>query len=204
MIFPELKENNSVVSGGNFHGEYPAKAMDYFAIGIHEIGSISERRIERLLNPSLSELPAFLVEEGGLNSGFMIAHCTAASLVSENKVLCTPASVDSISLSAAKEDHVSMGGFAARKALIVVDHVETIIAIELLCAVQAIEFHRPLKTTEALEAVIALVRSVVPRWTKDRFMAPDIEKVKQLLREEKVWKATKEYIPTKLHFVSHL
>lgn len=201
MVFPELKANNSVLSGGNFHGEYPAKALDYFGIGIHEIGSISERRIERLLNPSLSGLPAFLVPVGGLNSGFMIAHCTAAALVSENKVLCHPASIDSISLSAAKEDHVSMGGHAARKALKIVDHVETIVAIELLCAVQAVEFHRPLKTTEALERVIALVREQVPRWETDRVMAPDIEKVKRLLKEEKVWKAAREYIPTKLHHI---
>lgn len=125
-----------VLSGGNFHGEYPAKAMDYLAIGIHEVANISERRIERMCNPQLSNLPAFLVNGGGLNSGFMIAHCTAASLVSENKVLTHPASVDSISTSGAQEDHVSMGGFAARKALQVVKHVEYVMAIELLAACQ--------------------------------------------------------------------
>ena len=106
-----------VISGGNFHGEYPAKALDYLAIGVSELASISERRIERLCNPQLSELPAFLVQDGGLCSGFMIAHCTAASLVSENKVLVHPASCDSLSTSGAKEDHVSMGGFAARKGM---------------------------------------------------------------------------------------
>uniref|UniRef100_A0A8C7H300 Histidine ammonia-lyase n=1 Tax=Oncorhynchus kisutch TaxID=8019 RepID=A0A8C7H300_ONCKI len=121
MVFAERGET---ISGGNFHGEYPAKALDFLAIGVHELAAISERRIERLCNPSLSELPAFLVNEGGLNSGFMIAHCTAASLVSENKVLCHPSSVDSLSTSAATEDHVSMGGWAARKALRVVEHVE--------------------------------------------------------------------------------
>ncbi len=108
--------------GGNFHGEYPAKALDYLAIAVSEIGSISERRIERLINPSSSGLPAFLVKEGGLNSGFMIAHCTAAALVSENKVLSHPSSVDSIPTSAGKEDHVSMGGWSARKARKVKKH----------------------------------------------------------------------------------
>ncbi|TNN00311.1 hypothetical protein fugu_011557 [Takifugu bimaculatus] len=121
MVFAERGET---ISGGNFHGEYPAKALDFLSIAVHELASISERRVERLCNPSLSELPAFLVNEGGLNSGFMIAHCTAAALVSENKVLCHPSSVDSLSTSAATEDHVSMGGWAARKALRVVEHVE--------------------------------------------------------------------------------
>ncbi|KAJ8381517.1 hypothetical protein SKAU_G00022960 [Synaphobranchus kaupii] len=160
-------------------------ALDYLAIGVHELASISERRIERLCNPSLSELPAFLVNEGGLNSGFMIAHCTAASLVSENKVLCHPSSVDSLSTSAATEDHVSMGGWAARKALRVVEHVEQVLAIELLAACQALEFHRPLKTTPPLEEVHQLMRSVVRPWDCDRFMSPDIEAAHKLLREEK-------------------
>ncbi|MGH0160636.1 UNVERIFIED_CONTAM: hypothetical protein FKN15_039577 [Acipenser sinensis] len=156
-------------------------ALDYLAIGVHELAAISERRIERLCNPSLSELPAFLVCEGGLNSGFMIAHCTAASLVSENKVLCHPSSVDSLSTSAATEDHVSMGGWAARKALKVVEHVEQ----ELLAACQGIEFLRPLRTTTPLEKVYDLVRSVAKPWIKDRFMAPDIEAVHKLLLDQK-------------------
>lgn len=156
-------DRSDIISGGNFHGEYPAKVLDYLAIAVHEIASMSERRIERLVNGSLSHgLPAFLVQDGGLNSGFMIAHCTAASLVSENKVLCHPASVDSISTSAATEDHVSMGGFAARKVLQVIENVERVVAIELLAACQAIEFLRPLKTTAPLEEVHAVVRSVVP------------------------------------------
>uniref|UniRef100_A0A8D0LA66 Histidine ammonia-lyase n=1 Tax=Sphenodon punctatus TaxID=8508 RepID=A0A8D0LA66_SPHPU len=158
MVFAERGET---ISGGNFHGEYPAKALDYLAIGVHELAAISERRIERLCNPSLSELPPFLVTEGGLNSGFMIAHCTAASLVSENKALCHPSSVDSLSTSAATEDHVSMGGWAARKALKVIEHVEQVLAIELLAACQGIEFLRPLRTTTPLEKVYDLVRSVV-------------------------------------------
>ncbi|KAK4830395.1 hypothetical protein QYF61_010906 [Mycteria americana] len=198
MVFAERAET---ISGGNFHGEYPAKALDYLAIGVHELAAISERRIERLCNPSLSELPAFLVTEGGLNSGFMIAHCTAAALVSENKALCHPSSVDSLSTSAATEDHVSMGGWAARKALRVIEHVEQVLAIELLAACQGIEFLRPLRTTTPLEKVYDLVRSVVRPWMKDRFMAPDIEAAHRLLVEQKasvdfrhVWKVAKPYI----------
>uniref|UniRef100_A0AAY4BD52 Histidine ammonia-lyase n=1 Tax=Denticeps clupeoides TaxID=299321 RepID=A0AAY4BD52_9TELE len=179
-------ERGITISGGNFHGEYPAKALDFLAIGVHELANISERRIERLCNPSLSELPAFLVKNGGLNSGFMIAHCTAAALVSENKVLCHPSSVDSLSTSAGTEDHVSMGGWAARKALRVVQHVEQVLAIELLAACQALEFHRPLKTTPPLEKVYGLVRSVVRPWDRDRAMSPDIEAVHKLIQQEKV------------------
>ncbi|XP_014104426.1 PREDICTED: histidine ammonia-lyase isoform X2 [Pseudopodoces humilis] len=170
------------------------QALDYLAIGVHELAAISERRIERLCNPSLSELPAFLVTEGGLNSGFMIAHCTAAALVSENKALCHPSSVDSLSTSAATEDHVSMGGWAARKALRVIEHVEQVLAIELLAACQGIEFLRPLRTTTPLEKVYDLVRSVVRPWIKDRFMAPDIEAAHRLLVEQKVWEVAKPYI----------
>uniref|UniRef100_A0A8C4NXM1 Histidine ammonia-lyase n=1 Tax=Dicentrarchus labrax TaxID=13489 RepID=A0A8C4NXM1_DICLA len=191
MVFAERGET---ISGGNFHGEYPAKALDFLAIAVHELASISERRTERLCNPSLSELPAFLVNEGGLNSGFMIAHCTAAALVSENKVLCHPSSVDSLSTSAATEDHVSMGGWAARKALRVVEHVEQVLAIELLAACQGIEFLRPLRTTTPLEKVYELVRSVVKPWIKDRFMSPDIEAVHRLLLDQKVWNVAKPYI----------
>ncbi|XP_074859120.1 histidine ammonia-lyase [Carettochelys insculpta] len=189
-----LAERGETISGGNFHGEYPAKALDYLAIGVHELAAISERRIERLCNPSLSELPAFLVTEGGLNSGFMLAHCTAAALVSENKALCHPSSVDSLSTSAATEDHVSMGGWAARKALKVIEHVEQVLAIELLAACQGIEFLRPLRTTTPLEKVYDLVRSVVRPWLKDRFMAPDIEVAHRLLVEQKVWEVAEPYI----------
>ncbi|XP_059090551.1 histidine ammonia-lyase-like [Tigriopus californicus] len=188
IVFAERKET---VSAGNFHGEYPAKALDYLAIGIHELASMSERRIERLVNPAYSELPAFLIKEGGLNSGFMISHVTSAALVSENKTLCHPASVDSLSTSAGTEDHVSMGGFAARKALQVVRNVEKVIAIELLAACQAIEFLRPLKTTFPLEEVYKVVRSVVSPLDKDRYMSPDILAVTSLLKEEKIWNAAK-------------
>ncbi|XP_026876029.2 histidine ammonia-lyase-like isoform X7 [Electrophorus electricus] len=187
-------ERGITISGGNFHGEYPAKALDFLSIGVHELASISERRIERMCNPSLSDLPAFLVKEGGFNSGFMIAHCTAAALVSENKVLCHPASVDSLSTSAATEDHVSMGGWAARKALRVVEHVEQVLAIELLAACQALEFFRPLGTTAPLERVYELLRTVVRPWDKDRVMSSDIEVAHKLLLEEKVWKAVLPYM----------
>lgn len=183
-----------IISGGNFHGEYPAKVLDYLAIAVHEIASVSERRIERLVNPSLSNLPAFLVKEGGLNSGFMIAHCTAAALVSENKVLTHPSSVDSISTSGGKEDHVSMGGFAARKALTVVEHVETVVAIELLAGCQALDLLRPLRTTAALEAVYSVVRSKVPPLVKDRFMQPDIDAVLELVRNGAIYAAAQPFL----------
>jgi histidine ammonia-lyase len=188
-----------LLSGGNFHGQYPAHALDVLAIAVHELASVSERRIERLVNPVLSGLPSFLTAHGGLNSGMMIPHCTAAALVSENKVLCHPASVDSQSTSAAQEDHVSMGGFSARKAVTVVKHTEQVLAIELLCSAQALDFHRPLKTTAPLERVHALVRTVVEPWTKDRFVSPDIEAVWALLHEDKVWDAVKQDVETKFH-----
>ncbi|XP_032219844.2 histidine ammonia-lyase [Nematostella vectensis] len=191
IVFVDREE---IISGGNFHGEYPAKALDYLAIGVHELASMSERRLERLMNPAYSELPAFLVKNGGLNSGFMMAHCTSAALVSENKVLCHPSSVDSLSTSAGQEDHVSMGGFSARKALLVVENVERALAIELLAACQGIEFLRPLKTTEPLEALHKLVRSRVEPLETDRFMAPDIDAVTQLLREEKAWEVVAPFV----------
>jgi len=186
--------NEHIVSGGNFHGEYPAKCMDYGAIGIQEIANISERRIARMLDSSLSELPAFLVKSGGLNSGFMIAHCTASALTSENKVLVHPSSNDTLSTSASQEDHVSMGGFSSVKALQIVENVEYVVAIELLCACQALDFHRPLKTSPALEAVYSLVRSKVSYYDKDRFMTPDIEAVHELIRTGQVWNVAKPFI----------
>lgn len=148
----------------------------------------------RFSNPQLSELPAFLVKDGGLCSGFMIAHCTAAALVSENKVLVHPSSCDSLSTSGAKEDHVSMGGFAARKALQVVENVEHVLAIELLCACQAIEFFRPLKTTPALEKVHSLVRQHVKPWDTDRHMSPDIEACVRLIRSGDLARAVAPFL----------
>lgn len=191
-VYPD--EMGVIISGGNFHGEYPAKACDYLAIGVHELASVSERRIERMVNPHLSGLPAFLVQNGGLNSGFMISHCTAAALVSENKVLCHPASVDSLSTSAAQEDHVSMGGMSARKALMVVSNVEYVLGIELMTAVQALEFSSPMHTTPALEEVHKLVRSVVKPWDGDRIMNIDIDACVKLVRDNKVWEAVKPFL----------
>jgi histidine ammonia-lyase len=178
-------------SGGNFHGQFPAHAADVLAIAIAELASISERRIERLINKDLSGLPPFLVPDAGLNSGFMIAHCTAAALVSENKTLVHPASSDSIPTSAGQEDHVSMGGFAARKALQVVDNVEHVLAVELLCACQGLDFLRPLRTSPALEAIYDVVRKQcgVAFYEKDRYLTDDIEKVAKAIREGLVFEA---------------
>jgi histidine ammonia-lyase len=180
MVFAD---GGILLSGGNFHGEPVAMAADFLAIATAEIGGISERRIERLVNPALSGLPAFLTEDGGLRSGFMMAHVTAAALASENKSLAHPASVDSITTSANKEDHVSMGPIAARQARSVVANVRRILAIEALSAAQAIEFHRPLRTSAALEAVHAGLRAVVPKYDSDRIMGPEIEAVAELVRE---------------------
>ncbi|MEO8502055.1 MAG: histidine ammonia-lyase [Vicinamibacteria bacterium] len=171
-----------LLSGGNFHGEPVAMAADFLAIATAELGGISERRIERLVNPTLSGLPAFLTEDGGLRSGFMMAHVTAAALASENKSLAHPASVDSITTSANKEDHVSMGPIAARKARSVVANVRRILAIEALAAAQAVEFHRPLRTSDALEAAHDALRAVIPRYDSDRIMGPEIEKAAELVR----------------------
>jgi histidine ammonia-lyase len=179
MVFAESGE---MLSGGNFHGEPVAMAADMLAIAVAELGAISERRIERLVNPTLSDLPAFLAREGGLQSGLMLAHVTAAALASENKSLAHPASVDSIPTSANKEDHVSMGVTAAHKAARAVANSRRILAVELLAAAQALEFLRPLRTSVALEAVHALVRAQVAPWDEDRSPAPDIERLAVLLR----------------------
>ena len=183
-----------IISAGNFHGEYPAKALDYLAIGVSELAGISERRIERLCNPDLSGLPAFLVKNGGYNSGFMIAHCTAAAMVSENKVLVHPSSCDSLSTSAAKEDHVSMGGFAARKALEVVSNVEVCIAIEILAACQGLEFFLPKKSTAPLDAVYRLVRKVARPWDTDRIMNVDIDAVTEQIRSGEIARAVAPFL----------
>jgi histidine ammonia-lyase len=170
------------ISGGNFHGQPVALAADYLGMGLAELANISERRIEQLVNPALSSgLPAFLAANSGLNSGFMIAQVTAAALVSENKVLAHPASVDSIPSSANREDHVSMGTIAARKARQIADHVATVLGIELMCAAQGIEFRRPLRSSSALEAAHAAVRQVIPALTDDRILHPDIAAAKALV-----------------------
>lgn len=176
-------EDDAVVSGGNFHGAPVALACDIAAIALTDLASISERRIERLVNPQLSDLPPFLVREGGLNSGFMIAQVTAAALVSECKSLAHPASVDSIPTSANKEDHVSMGPIAARKLSAIVENVANVLAIEAMCAVQALEFRRPLRSSDVLERVAGRIREVVKPWDDDRYLHPDLVAIYSILDE---------------------
>ena len=179
LIFAESEE---FLLGGNFHGQPVALAMDFLGIAVAELANISERRIERLVNPMLSGLPAFLVSDGGLNSGFMIAQYTAAALVSENKVLAHPASVDSIPTSANKEDHVSMGTIAARKGREIVANTENVIGIELLCAAQALDLFTNLKPGEGTLAAYQAIRRVIPHLDTDRFLAPDIDAMRELMR----------------------
>jgi histidine ammonia-lyase len=167
-------EEDLILSGGNFHGQTLAIHLDFLAIALAELGSISERRTYQLISGQRN-LPAFLVSNPGLNSGFMIPQYTAASIVSQNKQLCTPASVDSIVSSNGQEDHVSMGANAATKCLRVVKNLERIVAIELLNASQALEFRRPLKSALKIENYIASYRELVPFVTKDRFLHDDIE-----------------------------
>jgi histidine ammonia-lyase len=178
LVFPETGD---VLSGGNFHGEPVAMAADVLALVAAEIGALSERRIALLIDHTISELPAFLVRDGGLNSGFMVAQVTAAALASENKSLAHPASVDSLPTSANQEDHVSMATFAARRLGEMADNTAGIVAIELLAAAQGIEFHTPLQTSVALAAAKALIRARVPPYIEDRFFAPDIEAAKTLI-----------------------
>ncbi len=178
-----LLDEGEIVSAGNFHGQPLAFALDALAMATAELGSISERRTERLVNPSLSEgLPPFLVEEGGLNSGFMILQYVAAALVSENKVLAHPASVDSIPTSAGQEDHVSMGNVAGLKALQVLDNVERTIAIELLAGSQGVEFLAPLRPGAGVAAAHDSVRTLSERLVDDRSLAGDIERVAAAVR----------------------
>jgi histidine ammonia-lyase len=178
-----LLEEGEIVSAGNFHGQPLAFALDVLAMAVAELASISERRIERLVNPSLSDgLPPFLVEEGGLNSGFMIPQYVAAALVSENKVLAHPASVDSIPTSAGQEDHVSMGNAAGLKALRVLDNAERTLAIELLAGTQAVEFLAPLRPGDGVSAVHDFVRGLSARLLEDRSLSADIEGVADAIR----------------------
>jgi histidine ammonia-lyase len=167
-------------------------------MAVAELGNISERRVERLVNPSLSGLPAFLVSDGGLNSGFMIAQYTAAALVSENKVLSHPACVDSIPTSANKEDHVSMGTISARKSRDVVKNTEHITAIELLCAAQAMDLFTNMKSGEGTSEAYRVIREAVPHLEKDRFLSPDIGKVLQLIKDGALLDAVESKVGTLL------
>ncbi|MDQ7794970.1 MAG: histidine ammonia-lyase [bacterium] len=189
LVFPG---EGLILSGGNFHGQPLALALDYLAMALAEWADIAERRIERLLNPQLSGLPAFLVRAGGLNSGLMLAQYTAAALVSENKVLCHPASVDSIPTSANQEDHVSMGAIAARKAGLVLANTERVLAIELLCAAQALDFRDLDGAGPAVRRAHGRIRERLPRLEEDRMLSPDIEAVAGLVRSGELLSAVEE------------
>jgi len=179
-------ENGDVISGGNFHGAPLALALDYAAIATTDLMSISERRIDRLVNPDSNEgLPAFLARKPGIESGFMIAHVVAAALLNEAKVLAHPASVDSVPTSGGKEDHVSMGMTGALKFRTIVDNAENVIAIELLAAAEGIEHRRPLKAGAGVERAFATLRAIAPPLTQDRALADDIARVATAIREGK-------------------
>ncbi len=186
LIFADTEE---VRLGGNFHGQPVAMAADYLSMGIAELGSVSERRIERLVNPQLSDLPAFLVKNGGLNSGYMIGQYVAAALVSENKVLAHPACVDSIPTSANKEDHVSMGSIAMRQSREILGNVENVVAIELLCAAQAYDLiteDKPMSWGVGTSAAYKMIRYHVPYLDKDRDLYRDIETMTKILRSGEI------------------
>jgi histidine ammonia-lyase len=193
LVFADTEE---FLLGGNFHGQPVAMAMDFLGMAISELADISERRIERLVNPMLSGLPAFLVDDGGLNSGLMLAQYTAAALVSENKVLCHPASIDSIPTSANKEDHVSMGTISARKCRDITRNAEDVIAIELLSAAQALDLFTNMKPGEGTLAAYQAIRQTVSHLDKDRIIATDIAAVKQLMRSGKILNAVEKQVGT--------
>jgi histidine ammonia-lyase len=180
LVFPDTRE---VLSGGNFHAEPVAFAADNLALAAAEIGALAERRIALLIDATLSGLPPFLVRDGGVNSGFMIAHVSAAALASENKTLAHPASVDSLPTSANQEDHVSMATFAARKLGDIAENTANILAIELLAAAQGVDLRAPNRTSAALERVMGIVRSAVPHYELDRYFAPDIAAIAKLVRD---------------------
>lgn len=185
LIFADEDGTADVISGGNFHGEPLALALDFAAIATAELASIAERRIELLVNPTMSTgLPPFLAPHSGLDSGFMMVHVTASALVSENKVLAHPASVDSIPTSAGKEDHVSMGSISARKFAKVVEHTRTVLAIEALIASQGLDLRAPLRGGLGVRAAHAAIREVVPSLTEDREPSPDIEAVLKLFSSD--------------------
>lgn len=187
LIFPVIssKEQNrgAVLSGGNFHGAPLAYAFDYAAVAMTDLAGITERRIDRLLNPDINErLPAFLSSDPGLSSGFMIAQIVAAALINECQVLAHPSSTGSIPTDGGKEDHVSMGMTGALKLRQIVDHAERVLAIELMCAAQGLEFRRPLRPSREVARALAAVRSVVPHLEKDRSLAPDIDALATAIR----------------------
>ena len=189
-----FSDDSAVISGGNFHGEPLALAFDYLGIAAAELANISERRLERMVNPQLSGLPAFLVREGGLNSGMMIIQYSAASMVSENKVYAHPASVDSIPSSANQEDHVSMGATAARKARLIVENTLSVLAMELMCACQGIDLVGG-KPSPVHAAILEHVRRHVPYYDRDREIRLDINAMNSIIRSGDLLRMTKKMIP---------
>jgi histidine ammonia-lyase len=181
LVFAFPEGGGDIVSGGNFHGQPLSLAFDVVAMTLTQLSSISERRVEQLVNPSLSNLPPFLAKNSGLNSGFMIAQVTSAALVAESRILCHPASVDSIPSSAGREDHVSMGMTAALKGRQVAEHARSCLAIEVLVAAQALDFRLPVKPGRGPRAAWELVRSRVPSMEKDRELHKDIQAVCELI-----------------------
>jgi histidine ammonia-lyase len=171
-------DDNAILSGGNFHAEPVAFAADNLALAIAEIGALSERRTALLMDTNLSGLPPFLVEDGGVNSGFMIAQVTAAALASENKALAHPSSVDSLPTSANQEDHVSMATNAARRLLPMAGNTAAIAAIELIAAAQGVEMRKPLATSPKLAGAFAMLREAVAFWDRDRAFAPDLAAIR--------------------------
>jgi histidine ammonia-lyase len=192
LIFADADE---ALSGGNFHAEPVAFAADMIAMAVCEIGSLAERRIAMLIDPALSGLPAFLTEKPGLNSGFMIPQVTAAALVSENKQRAYPASVDSIPTSANQEDHVSMAAHGARRLLPMAENARGVIAVELLAAAQACDFHAPLTSSPPLEAARRLVRAEVPHLEDDRYFHPELATAQRLIATGALVKATGLTLP---------
>jgi histidine ammonia-lyase len=191
-----LLDTGEVLSGGNFHAEPVAFAADMIALAVCEIGSLAERRIAMLIDPALSGLPAFLTPRPGLNSGFMLPQVTAAALVSENKQMAYPASVDSIPTSANQEDHVSMAAHGARRLLPMAANLGHVLGVELLAAARGCDFHAPLASSGPLEAVRRLLRAEVPTLDEDRHFSPDMEAATALIRSGAVMKAVGLALPS--------
>lgn len=197
-----LEDSEEIISAGNFHGQPLSLASDLLSIALSDLASISERRIENLTNPDLSGLPPFLTEASGLNSGLMLGQVVAASLVSENKTLSHPASVDSLPTSANQEDHVSMSTFAGRKVNDIVTNLERVLAIELICAAQGIEFHEDLDTSPPLEKAHEQIRDHVPFLEEDRSMRSDVEEMISLVRSEEFYREIEAELPNGMTFES--
>lgn len=193
ILFPEDAE---AISGGNFHGQPMALAMDFFGMAVAELANISERRIARLIDHKLSDLPAFLVAESGVNSGFMIPQYTAAAIVSENKVLAHPSCVDSIPTSAGQEDHVSMGAYSARKGCTILRNAQRVVSVEMLAACQGINFREPLKPGLGTGAAFKAFREEIPFLEKDVYMYPLIQKSLEIVKNGKALKAAEEVVGT--------